>query len=285
VSAIGLERRGRVASLTGELAKVPAFVRRDWLVLLSYRVAFVSDIVGLLGQVLVFAFVSKMIEPSALPRYGGTEVTYLEFACVGIVLATFIQFGLNRVSAAVRGEQLMGTLESVLATPTTPSTIQLGSVAFDLLYIPLRTAVFLGGLALAFGLHLQLDGILPAIVILIVFMPFVWGLGVASAGLIMTFRRGSGLIGTALVGLGLFSGIYFPITLLPEWAERVAMLNPITHAIDGMRDALLGGTGWSEVPQTVAIVFPFSVFAFATGLLVFRAAVHRERRLGSLGVY
>jgi ABC-2 type transport system permease protein len=285
MSAVELPARGRVAVLGGELAKIPAFVRRDFLVALSYRVAFVSDIVGLIGQVLVFAFLSKMIDPASLPRYGGSEVTYLEFACVGIVLGMFIQFGLNRVSAAVRGEQLMGTLESVLSTPTSPSTIQLGSVAFDLVYIPVRTAVFLGGLALAFGLHLQADGIAPAIVILIVFMPFVWGLGVASAALIMTFRRGSGLIGSALVALGLFSGVYFPITLLPDWAEQIASANPITHAIEGMREALLGGTGWSEVGSTVAVVLPFALVSLAIGLLAFRAAVHRERRRGSLGLY
>jgi ABC-2 type transport system permease protein len=277
--------RGRVSRLGGELAKIPAFARRDLLVAWSYRAAFVSDIVGLLGQVLVFVFVSKMIDPSQLPRYGNTEVTYLEFACVGVVLGMFIQFGLNRVSAAVRGEQLMGTLESVLATPTAPSTIQLGSVSFDLLYIPLRSIVFLGGLGVAFGLHLHADGIAPAVAILVAFMPFVWGLGVATAGLIMTFRRGSGLIGSALIALGLFSGIYFPITLLPDWAQAIAELNPITHAVDGMRDALLGGTGWSGVPETLAIVVPFSAWSLALGLLAFRAAVHRERRRGSLGLY
>jgi ABC-2 type transport system permease protein len=285
VSAIGLQPAGRVGVLRGELAKLPAFVRRDFLVAWSYRASFVSDIVGLVGQVLVFAFISQMIDPSELPTYGGTQVTYLEFACVGIVLGTFIQFGLNRVSAAVRGEQLMGTLESVLATPTAPATVQLGSVAFDLIYIPLRTAIFLGGLSIAFGLHLDPSGLMPAIVILVVFMPFVWGLGVASAGLIMTFRRGSGLIGSALVALGLFSGIYFPITLLPSWAETLAEVNPITHAIEGMRDALLGGTGWSDVGSTLAIVAPFSAASMLLGMLAFRAAVRRERRRGSLGLY
>ena len=67
-----------------------------------------------------------MIDPDVLPTYGGSEVTYSEFAAVGIAVGVFIQFGLNRVSAAMRGEQLMGTLESVLVTPTAPATIQLG---------------------------------------------------------------------------------------------------------------------------------------------------------------
>ena len=62
MSAIGLQPAGRVGVLRGELAKLPAFVRRDFLVAWSYRASFVSDIVGLVGQVLVFAFISQMID-------------------------------------------------------------------------------------------------------------------------------------------------------------------------------------------------------------------------------
>ena len=43
---------------------------------------------------------------------------------------------------AFRNEQLMGTLEVLLMTPTTPATIQIGSVVYDLVYVPLRTGLF-----------------------------------------------------------------------------------------------------------------------------------------------
>ena len=275
----------RLGFALSELRKVPAFVRRDFLVAWSYRVVFVSDFVQLAGQVLLFYFVGLMIDQSKLPTFAGTEVTYLEFAAIGIALAVFMQLGLDRVASALRGEQLMGTLESLLVTPTAPSTIQLGSVAFDLVYIPLRTAIFLVAVAIAFGLHFDLAGLAPALTILLVFIPFVWGLGVASAGLIMTFRRGAGLVGMGVVGLGLVSGIYFPLDLLPSWLATVAEFNPVAIAIQGMREALLGGVGWTEIARDVAILAPMSAASLALGLAVFRLAVRRERRLGTLGLY
>jgi ABC-2 type transport system permease protein len=272
-------------SALGELRKIPAFLRRDLLVLLSYRVAFVSDIVGLLGQILVFYFVGKMVSPDSLPTYGGTEVTYLEFASIGIAIGVFLQIGFERVSTAIRGEQLMGTLESVLMTPTAPSTVQLGSVAFDLVYIPLRTAIFLAAVALAFGIHFDASGILPAIVVLLAFIPFVWGIGIASAGLILTFRRGAGAAGVALIGIGLLSGAYFPLDLLPGWLQAVAEFNPMALAIDGMREALLGGSGWSDVGGILVRLLPLSAVSLVVGLAVFRAALRRERAQGTLGLY
>lgn len=275
----------RARFLAGEARKLPAFVRRDFLVAWSYRMSFVTDLVNLVGQALLFYFVGLMVDESVLPTYGGTEVTYLEFASIGMVLGLFVQFGLGRVANAVRSEQLMGTLESLLTSPTASPTIQVGSIAFDLLYLPIRLAVFLTALALAFGLHIRLDGVLPALAVLAAFLPFIWGLGVASAGLILTFRRGGGVIGMGVVALGLISGAYFPLELLPSWLETAAAVNPIALAIDGMRETLLGGGGWGAVTPAVAVLLPLSVLSLLLGVAVFRLALRRERRTGTVGLY
>jgi ABC-2 type transport system permease protein len=276
---------GRIGAFTGELRKLPAFVRRDFLVAWSYRMSFVSDLVGLVGQVIVFYFIGQLVDSSRLPTFGGTSVTYLEFAAVGIALGVFIQFGLDRVSAAMRGEQLMGTLESVLMTPTAPSTIQLGSVAFDLIYIPLRTAAFLGAVTLAFGLHFQAGGIAPALLLLLAFIPFVWGLGVLTAALLLTFRRGGSLVGLGAVVVGLLSGVYFPLSLLPGWLHGIANANPVAQAINGMRESLLGGATLADLASNFALVVPFSAASLLIGLGVFRLAVRREQKRGTLGLY
>src|SRR6476646_2257502 len=111
-------------------------MRRDFLVAWSYRAAFFSDIIGLLVQTVTFYFIGRMVDPRVLPTFGGTRVTYLEFAAIGIVIGAFLSLGLGQVAAAVRQEQLMGTLESLLMTPTTPGTIQIGSVAYQLVFVP-----------------------------------------------------------------------------------------------------------------------------------------------------
>jgi ABC-2 type transport system permease protein len=284
MSAVELtERRGQ--AVLGELLKLPAFVRRDFLVAWSYRLSFLSDIFGLVGQIIVFYFVGQLVDPSKLPTYGTAHVSYLEFAAVGIAVGVFIQFGLDRVSVAMRGEQLMGTLESVLMTPTAPATVQLGSVSFDLIYVPLRTAAFLGGATLAFGLHFSGAGLLPALLLLVAFIPFVWGLGVLTAALLLTFRRGSGLVGMGVVVLGLLSGVYFPVALLPHWMSVATQGNPVAMAITGMRETLLGSSTFADVAPTILLLIPISLAALLVGLGAFRLAVRRERRRGTLGLY
>jgi ABC-2 type transport system permease protein len=285
MSVHALARSSPRSGIGRELGKLGAFARRDLLVAWSYRMSFVTDLVGLAGMAILFSLVGGMVDPAKLPTYGGTQISYLEFAVVGLSLGLLMQVGLDRVGQAFRNEQLLGTLESLLMTPTSAATIQVGSIAYDLVYVPIRTGVFLLGCALAFGLHFEVSGVGPAVALFIAFVPFVWGVGVASAATVLTFRRGAGIIGLAVIALSLVSGVYFPIKLLPGWAAEIAELNPIAIAIDGLRDALLGGAGWGATLEVAGVLVLIGAVMLTAGFAAFRAALRRERRRGTLGLY
>jgi ABC-2 type transport system permease protein len=264
---------------------VPAFVRRDWLTMLSYRAAFVGDLLAIAMQAVMFGFVAKLVDPSTLPSYNGVHTGYFEFVMVGVVIATVSGLLLQKVATAIRQEQMMGTLEALIVTPTSPTTVQAGSAAFDILFIPIRMALLLFAVAITLGLDFQTSGILPALLLLTCFVPFVWGLGLVVAGAIVAFRRGGGVIGFVMSILGLASGAFFPLTLLPGWIQGVAEANPVAIAMDGTRHALIGGSGWDGVGASVLVLLPLSVAALLAGFAAFRGALAREHRKGTLGMY
>jgi len=268
-----------------EARKMLAFVRRDFLIAWSYRTAFFSDWLNLAFQIALFYFVGHLVNPALLPSYGGESVTYVEFVAVGIAVTSFMQIGLGRVVTVMRSEQLMGTLESLLLTPTAPTTVQLGSVMYDVLYVPIRTVVFLGLTALVLGAHFDPGGILPAAIVLIAFIPVVWGLGMISAAGIVVFRRGLGVVGLLTVLLTALSSTYFPLDVLPSWLETLARLNPISITLAAARGALLGGSGWSDVFPALRVLVPAAAVAIAFGVYAFRLALRTERRRGTLGLY
>lgn len=268
-----------------EIGKLGAFFRRDFLTAWSYRMAFVSDAVGLIVTALLFSFMAKLIDPQRLPTYNGHRASYMEFVAIGIALGAFVTLGLGRAAQAIRNEQMMGTLEALLMTPTEPTTIQLGSVVYDLFYIPLRTAVFLAVIAATFGLHFHAAGFAPALVILLLFIPFVWGIGVLSAGVVLTYRRGGAGVGFIALLLIVGSGAYFPIDVLPGWLQGIATLNPITTAVDGMRQVLIGNEGWALTGSIALELAPAALISLALGFVAFRLALRRERRRGTLGLY
>jgi ABC-2 type transport system permease protein len=271
-------------ALGSELSKLGAFLRRDFLIAWSYRMAFVTDASGLFLQAVTFWFVGKLINPRVLPTYGGTHAGYMEFVAAGILLGAFVEVGMRQVGSSIRQEQLMGTLESVLLTPTAIWTIQTGSALYAMVYVPIRTLFFFIMIALVFGVHFSAAGILPALAILLLFLPFVWGLGILSAAAMLTYRRGGMGINffTSVALLG--SGAFFPLALLPHWIQTISTANPIARAINGLREALIGGT-WTGLPSDMLIVGVASVIAFGLGTVAFKLALAREQRRGTLGIY
>jgi ABC-2 type transport system permease protein len=271
--------------LRSELRKISAFLRRDLLVAWSYKGRFISDWLGIGLQVILFYLVGRMVDPSHLPSFGGHRSTYLEFVSVGIALGAFVQLGLGRVAYAVRQEQLIGTLEALLLTPTAPATIQIGSVVYDLLYIPIRTAAFLGITAAAFGLHFHAGGIAPALVLLLSFIPFVWGLGVFSAATTLTFKRGGSGTAFVMTILTIGSGAYFPLSLLPHWLATVAAYNPMATAVTGIRAAIIGTAGWNVFGLAQILLLPVSLAVLTFGVGAFKVAIRREQARGTLAMY
>jgi ABC-2 type transport system permease protein len=268
-----------------ELGKLAAFVRRDLLVLFSYRLAFLSDIANLAFQSVTFYFVGRMINPDTLPEYSGEQASYMAFVGIGIALGAFMQIGLGRVVAAIRNEQVLGTLESLFMTPTRPLTIQVGLVVYDLIYVPVRTAVFLAIIMGVFGVRFDLGAVLPSLAVLLAFIPMVWGLGMIGAAAVLTFRRGGGIVGFVAAAVSIASGAYFPLDLFPESFVSILELSPIAVAFEATRNALIGGAGMAETLPDVLYLVGVAVVLLAAGLWAVRAAIERERRMGTLSHY
>lgn len=271
--------------MTVAMGRLSAFARRDLLTAWSYRAAFLSDALNLVFQIVMFYFLGRLVDPSTLPTYGGRPTSYLEFAAVGIVLGAFMGLGMGKTSTALREEQLAGTLESLLMTPVRPWVIQLGLASYDLIYVPLRTGLFLGALAIALDVSFDWSGVPAALLILLVFIPFVWGLGMIGAAAILTFKRGGGLVGIVAAAISITSGAYFPLTLFPDWLRTIAERNPVGLAFESTRQALLGGAGIGEVAGEAGIIALWAIVALAVGQTAGTVALARERRRGTLITY
>jgi ABC-2 type transport system permease protein len=276
---------GRWTGFRAEVAKLPAFARRDLLVAWSYKLPFITDWLGLLVQVVIFQFVGKLVRPELVPTFEGSRATYMEFVAVGIAISSITGIALVRVYSVMRQEQLQGTLESLLLTPTSSTTIELGSVVYDVGYVPIRMALFFVLTSILVGANFTWFGLVVMMPLLLVFVAFAWGLGIMAAAWTITFKRGTGAIGLLTTVLTLGSGAYFPLGVLPGWARALAEVNPMAIALQGARDALLGGASFAEIaPETMTLV-PFAVAFLLLGNLGFRAALARERRRGTLGLY
>ncbi|MDR5697442.1 MAG: ABC transporter permease, partial [Armatimonadota bacterium] len=222
------------------LGAVWAFVRRDFLIAWSYPVNFLSGFAGMIGQVAVFYFVAQIVDPSRIGGQGPTA--YVAFVSVGVAVTTFFQLGAFRLATALRTEQFIGTIESLLVAPVSMVTLQFGLVAYELMLLPVRMALFLGMVGLL-GVTLHPAGVLSALLLLVAFAPFVAGVAALSAAATLRFKNAWSVIGAGTAALAVLSGAYFPVSVFPQWLFHLAAVNPMAIVLDGMRAALLSGSG------------------------------------------
>ena len=74
------------------------------------------------------------------------------------------------------------------------------------------------------------------------------GIGMMTAVLpLISPEKGTQLGFMAQGILLVISGVYYPVSVLPEWMQFLSVFSPATYALDGLRDAIIEGDGLSEM--------------------------------------
>ncbi len=267
------------------MRKVWAFLRRDWHVESSYRVSLLLQLAGVFCNVFVFYFLSRLVagfDIPALASYGGD---YFAFILVGIAFSGYFGVGLSSFASNLRTAQTTGTLEAMLLTPTSLSTIILSSCLWDYLLTTLRTLAHLALGSLLFGVSFGRGNYLAAFLILILAIITFSSLGIIAASFIMVLKRGDPVTWLVNALASLLGGVFYPIDVLPAWLQWISSFVPVTYALRAMRRALLvGASTRALLPDMLALV-AFGAVLVPVSLLAFRLAVHRARLDGSLAHY
>ena len=273
---------GPVGSLVLALSAGASFVGRQFATYASYRAKIALGLAQLTLSLVTFSFVGRVVAgagPGFVERYG---MSYTSFAVVGIFVHSLASSGLHSFRAAVRREQLQGTLELLLTTRLPSPALVLLAGAGELLITVSGGALLIVAAASLVGLDLRLSPSLAAAVVL--YMLVMCGVGLASAGIIVVTKEGEPVSWAVSGAAALLGGVYFPADMLPEWLRSAAAVLPTTHALALAR---YGVSGASSPGSRGSLFFLAAAAAasLAAGLTVLEWGCRRARRAGTLGHY
>ena len=266
------------------LAITAAFMRRDWKIDVSYRIAFAIQAVATIFTLALFFFLGRAVDDSGFAERQGLETDFFGFVAVGLAVFELLRRALPAFAQRLRDEQLTGTFEALMAVPATPSAIILASAAYDFTRALVDALVLLLIAVLVFGLDLQTDpGMIGvAVLVFVASMALLASLGVAIATVTVLVQRAAGLVGVLATVLAFIGGVYFPVEVMPEPLETIAELVPLTWALELLRASLLGG----EVDETQLVALLVASAALVPAALwAFHLALRRARRTGKLAQY
>ena len=234
--------------------------------------SFAFTLVRIFTQCLVFFFFSKLFEGACTDPRSWRRMAR---SPLGIAFYPFLGVGLQSLADSISRAQMTGTLEALLVTPTSLTTVIFSSSLFAFLFAAARVVVYLVIGTLVFSVGFGQANLGVALLVLVLSTVAFAAIGMISASFVMIFKRSSptdwifGGISTIL------GGVLFPVDVLPAWLRPVSLLLPMTHALEAMRLAMLKGAGLSELwPQLAALS------AFAPSSCRRRPRIPLRRALG-----
>ena len=260
--------------------KMIAIARRDLLIAIRYRTGFVMLAGGAVAELAAFYYLSRAVGPGFRPE----GVDYFPFLLVGTGFYTFLVMGVNAFLTSVADAQQTGTLEVLMATSTTPAVLVFLSAVSAFAGSALNLLLYLAAGLMWFGapLHPNLPG---SLIIFVLSLSIAVAFGIFAAALQFAIQKGSAVIWLLSSGAWLLTGTMFPVASLPKWLRFISGLIPITHALQGMRLALLQGAPFAVLSRDISILAFFSILLLPLSLIVFSHTVRRARLQGTLSFY
>ncbi len=193
-------------------------------------------------------------------------VSYMEYITPGIIMMSVITNSYSNVVSSFFSAKFQRHIEELLVAPVPNIYILLGYIGGGVSR-GLLTGLIVTGISLFF-VDLEIHNYAVIfIVILMTSMLFALG-GLVNAVFAKKFDDISIVPTFILTPLTYLGGVFYTITLLPEFWQGVSKINPILYMVNAFRYGFLG---YSDIDLTVAFaiigLFIIAMFSFALYLL------------------
>ncbi len=208
----------------------------------------------------------------ALPRslHNFPTSDYLAYLAPAMAVASVLPCSLW-CGAALHRDRQSGMLDHLLASPigratlvtsTLLTAVTCGALASLLIIL----ASLLSGLQSSSGPTGLLAVVLLALVLSILYAAVAWALATLVRDSTLLVVTGSAILVCSLA----LSNLILPNALLPGWLRALAVLNPLTYAMEGARALVWAHADWQTYDHDLVVLAILAVLGAAAALLIFR---------------
>ena len=166
-------------------------------------------------------------------------------------------------------EKEIGTIEQINVTPV-------GKYQFILAKMIPFWIMGITAFSLCFALAYWIYGLIPAGSLLTVYgASLIFVLAMSGMGLIIsnysaTMQQSMFLMFFFVMIFLLMSGLFTPVSSMPDWAQWIAVFNPPRYIVEIMRGVYLKGSSFADLEPQFAALTAFAVFLSAWAILSYR---------------
>lgn len=192
------------------------------------------------------------------------------FMVPGVVVMVLAVLTSLLSAMAIVKEREKGTIEQLVVTPIRPAELIVGKLLpFVFIGLLIATLVTVAAIVV-FGVPFR-GSLLDLFAMCLVFLMSTLGVGLLASTLAQTQQQAMLAVFLVLMPSFLLGGVFYPVSNMPVWAQRVADLTPIRYFIQIVRALFLKGAG-------LQVLAPDAAALAAIGLVVLGVATLRFRK-------
>jgi ABC-2 type transport system permease protein len=196
--------------------------------------------------------------------------TYMEYIVPGLIMMSVITNSYGNVVSSFFGSKFQRSIEELMVSPVSPHIILVGYVLGGVLR-GLAVGVIVTILSLFFT-HLQVHHLGVTVVVVLLTATIFSLLGFVNAVFARNFDDISIIPTFVLTPLTYLGGVFFSISLLSPFWQKIAMLNPILYMVNAFRYGMLGSADIS-IGLAYAIMLGFAAGLFGAVLFMLQRGI------------
>ena len=201
--------------------------------------------------------IQRRYNPEGITRYNIVP------GLMGVILTMTM---IMMTSLAMTRERERGTMENLLATPVRPIEVMAGKIAPFIMVGYIQVTLILLVAKLIFGVPI-VGSLLLLSLALIVFIAANLSVGFTFSTIAKNQLQAMQMTFFFFLPSMLLSGFMFPFRGMPNWAQVLGEILPLTHFLRIVRGILLKGNGLTEIlPE----LWPIGLFMLVAGTVAMR---------------
>ena len=262
-----------------------ASYKRDLHNYTSYQLNFIGEIFTNFFIVLMLFYISSIFKGTSsvfLEDYGNN---YFLFLLTGVMVLSMLSRTFTSLAAFVTTSQSLGYLESLISTKTNFGVVLFGSAIFPLTQSILRI-ILISIFSVLYdpGILNIFEIILIIFILIISALPFI-GISFIIISVQIIYKKAIFLNTSFILGCSIFSGIFFPIDVLPKEVSFLTYVFPTTFSVDLIRDIIFTKSSLLQQAIKLAFIMIIGIIFIVIGYTLMKYSIKKAKCDGSIGHY
>ena len=261
-------------------------LKKDFLVDFSYKISFFGQFFGMFLTAISFFFISEIFVDSKSSHLEEFNYNYFIFVTIGVAILDIVITVMRTLTTSLREAQSFGYIEMFFISRVNATYIFLCSTIYPFIKSIIRFSIYIFFLQILGDHDFLLVSIFKSfIILLIMIVPFM-ALSFIALSFVLYFKQADPINSFINLLVAIFSGILYPVSVLPTFMQDISYLIPLTSQLNSVRYVLINNSLDEYVFSGIFYMHTlFSILFLFICLKFFNITINLVKRRGTIGSY